>query len=188
MNNNANNVSTGKPNKTGAIYFAPLGTTLPTSADDARDEAFKNLGYVSEDGLTNDNRPESDQIKAWGGDTVINNQKERPDSFQFTLLESLNVDVLKTVYGADNVIIDASGNITVKATADELSSGSWVIDMKMRNDRKKRIVIPNGTISELGTITYKDDEAVGYQLTITDVPDASGVYHYEYIKAATPSA
>ena len=187
-NNNVNNVSTGKPNKTGVIYFAPLGTTLPTSADDVRDEAFVNLGYVSEDGLTNDNSPESVQIKAWGGDTVINNQTGRPDSFQFTLLESLNVDVLKTVYGADNVIVDASGNITVKATADEMPGGSWVIDMKMRGERKMRIVIPNGTISELGTITYKDDEAIGYQLTITDVPDASGVYHHEYIKAATPSA
>ena len=186
--NTATNVSTGKPNKSGAIFFAPLGTALPTSADAEKDEAFKALGYVSEDGVTNDNSPESDQIKAWGGDTVINLQTERPDSFQFTLLEVLNVDVLKVVYGADNVIVDSSGNVTIKATADELSSGSWIIDMIMRGNRKERIVIPNGTISELGTITYKDDEAIGYQLTITDVPDSSGVYHYQYIKAATPSA
>lgn len=183
--NTATNVSTGKPNKSGAIFFAPLGTTLPTDADAARDAAFVALGYVSEDGVTNDNSPESDQIKAWGGDTVINMQTERPDSFQFTLLEVLNVDVLKAVYGDSNVVVDSqTGNITVKATADELNGGSWIIDMIMRGNRKKRIVIPNGTISELGTITYKDDDAVGYQLTITDVPDADGVYHYEYIKGA----
>lgn len=187
MANTATNVSTGKPSKSGAIFFAPLGTTLPTSADDTKDAAFVALGYVSEDGLENDNSPESDQVKAWGGDTVLNLQTDRPDSFHFTLLEVLNSDVLKAVYGSENVTIDGSGNITVKATADELSSGSWVIDMIMRGGRKKRIVIPNGTISELGTITYKDDEAVGYELTITDVPDATGVYHYEYIKAAMPS-
>ena len=87
-------------------------------------------------------------------------QTERPDSFSFTLLEVLNEDVLKAVYGDSNVIVDdQTGSITVKATADELNGGSWIIDMIMRGGRKKRIVIPNGTISELGTITYKDDEA-----------------------------
>lgn len=185
MANTATNVSTGKPNKSGAIFFAPLGTPLPTDTDATRDAAFVALGYVSDDGLTNDNSPESSQIKAWGGDTVLNMQTERPDSFQFTLLEVLNADVLKAVYGDTNVIVDdQTGNITVKATADELNGGSWIIDMIMRGGRKKRIVIPNGTISELGTITYKDDDTVGYQLTITDVPDANGVYHYEYIKGA----
>lgn len=187
MANIATNVSTGKPNKSGAIFFAPLGTTLPTDADSAKDVAFVPLGYVSEDGLENDNSPESDQVKAWGGDTVLNLQTDRPDSFHFTLIEVLNVNVLKTVYGDSNVVVDGSGNITVKATADDLSSGSWVIDMVMRGNRKKRIVIPNGTLSELGTISYKDDEAVGYELTLTDFPDATGVYHYEYIKAAMPS-
>ena len=187
MANTATNVSTGKPNKSGAIFFAPLGTTLPTDADTSLAAAFTALGYVSEDGLTNDNSPSSDQIKAWGGDTVLNMQTERPDSFSFTLLEVLNEDVLKAVYGSTNVTKDGSGNLTVKATADELNGGSWVIDMIMRGSRKKRLVIPNGTISELGTITYKDDEAVGYELTLTDVPDSTGVYHYEYIKAAGSS-
>jgi hypothetical protein len=183
MANTAANVTVGKPKVGGAIYVAPLGSTLPTDSTTALDAAFKCLGYVSEDGVTNSNSPESDNVKAWGGDTVLNMQTERPDSFSFTLLEVLNEDVLKAVYGDSNVIVDdQTGSITVKATADELNGGSWIIDMIMRGGRKKRIVIPNGTISELGTITYKDDEAVGYQLTITDVPDASGVYHYEYIK------
>jgi hypothetical protein len=184
MANTATNVSTGKPNKSGAIFFAPLGTTLPTDADAAKDAAFVALGYVSEDGLTNDNSPESSQIKAWGGDTVLNMQTDRPDSFGLTLIEVLNADVLKAVYGDSNVTVDNDGNITVQVTADDMGSGAWVIDMLMRGNRKKRIVIPNGTISELGTISYKDDEAVGYEITITDVPDSTGVYHYEYLKAA----
>ena len=51
MANTATNVSTGKPSKSGAIFFAPLGTSLPTSADETKDAAFVALGYVSEDGL-----------------------------------------------------------------------------------------------------------------------------------------
>ncbi len=184
MANTAANVTVGKPKVGGAIYVAPLGTTLPTDSTTALDAAFTCLGYVSEDGVTNSNSPESDNVKAWGGDTVLILQTDRPDSFSLTLLEGLNKDVLETIYGSNNVAVDAQGNITVKATADEMTGHAWVFEMIMKGNRAKRTVIPNGTISELGDIVYKDDEAVGYNVTIQDVPDASGVYHYEYIAAA----
>ena len=185
--NTATNVSTGKPAKNGAMFFAPLGTTIPTDADETLDAAFVPLGYVSEDGVTNDNSPESNQIKAWGGNTVLNTQTDRADSFGYTLIESLNINVLKRVYGDDNVIVGANGDIHIKATADQLEGGVWVIDILMRDNRKKRVVIPNGTVSEIGTITYNDTDAVGYELTIQAVPDEDGCYHHEYIKAAGAS-
>ena len=185
MANTATNVTVGKPKVGGAIYVAPLGSTLPTDSSTALDAAFVCLGYVSEDGVTNNNSPESDNVKAWGGDTVLVLQTDRPDSFSLTLLETMNEDVLKAVYGSANVTVDAQDNITVKATADAMEGQAWVIEMVLRGDRAKRIVIPNGTISELGEIAYKDDEAAGYNITISDVPDSTGVYHYEYIAAAS---
>lgn len=187
MGNNASNVTVGKPKVGGAIYWAPTGTTLPTAADEALDGAFVCLGYVSEDGIVNNNSPESDNIKAWGGDTVCVVQTERPDTFAMTLMESMNQDVLVAVYGQNNVSVDLSGNITVKATADQAEGACWVVDMVLKGDRAKRIVIPDGTISELGEISYKDDTAVGYPITISDVPDSNGVYHYEYLAGATAS-
>lgn len=182
MSNTITNVTTGKPKIGGAIYWAPVGTTLPTTTSDALDTAFKGLGYVSEDGISNDNSPASDNVKAWGSDTVLNIQTERVDTFSFTLIEALNAQVLKTVYGSANVTGSLTEGLTVQATSEELDAGSWVIDMVLRGGVAKRIVIPNATVTSVGAIAYKDDEAVGYDVTITAVPDSTGVNHYEYIK------
>ena len=118
------NVTTSKPKIGGAVYRAPVGTTLPTDATTALNEAFVCLGYISEDGLTNANSPDGDKIKAWGGDTVYTYQKEKDDTFQFKLLEALNPDVLKTVYGDDNVTGNVQAGLTVKANSSAAEATS----------------------------------------------------------------
>ncbi len=182
MANNAANVTAGKPAIAGAVFRAAAGTTAPTDATTALAADFKALGYCSEDGLVNSNSPSVTNIKAWGGDIVLPVQEEKEDTFQLTLIEVLNLDVLKAVYGSTNVSGALATGVTVQANAKEPEEGVWAVDMVMNSNTVKRVVIPHGKITEIGDITYTDTDAVGYEITITAIPDTSGNTHYEYIK------
>ena len=179
------NVSASTPAIAGAISIAPVGTTLPTDATTALDEAFKTLGYISEDGLTNSNSPSGDTVKAWGGDPVLMFNGDKEDTFGWSMLETLNVDVLKMVYGEANVTGTLATGITVTANNKDVPAKAFVVDMIMREGALKRIVIPSGLLTELGDITYTDTDAVAYEVTITAQKDANGNTHYEYIKSAS---
>ena len=178
-------IAVGKPKTGGALYYAPKGTAVPTDATTALGNTFIACGYISEDGMTHEITRDSEDIKAWGGDIVLSIQDEKTDTFSTVLIESLNIAVLKAYFGDSNVTGTLADGITITANGNELPEKAWVIDMIMRNGALKRIVIPNGKVTSTEDITYVDNEVVGYGITITAFPDASGNTHYEYIKAAS---
>jgi len=181
MGNTATNVSTGKPNIAGAVYVGVIGTaTVPTDATTSLGSDFVCLGYVSEDGLENNNEMDVSAIKAWGGAIVYRSLSELDDNFVLTLIESENLDVLKAVYGDSNVT-ETSGAITVNVKAEDPQEKIWVFELSLRGGKKKRIVIPDGAVTSRGTITYNDEDAVGYEITVSAYPDSSGITHKEYI-------
>lgn len=175
------NVTYGKPKVGGAVSVAPLGTVLPTDAKTALNEAFKNLGYISEDGLNNENSPGSEKIKAWGGEVVLATQTEKLDTFTYKLIEALNIDVLKEIYGDKNVTGTLETGITVEATSDPAEPHVIVIEMILKGGIIKRIVIPNGIITEIGEINYIDEDAIGYEVTIEALSTNGNKTHTEYI-------
>lgn len=178
-------VTAGKPKVGGHIYRAPVGTTLPTDATTALDNAFIDMGYASEDGLTNANSPESTVIKAWGGTPVLTIQESKEDTFQLVFISAENVEVQKMVYGNTNVTgTSFSTGVSVTANAKELEEAAYVIETIARGNIAHRIVIPRAKPTEIGEIVYSDTDALGYDVKLGCTADAAGNTHYEYWKAA----
>ena len=160
----------------------PAGMTcLGASPSTPFPAGFTGLGYISEDGITESITRESEDIKAFGGDVVLSTQTEFSNTFQLTLIEVLNVDVLKEVFGSSNVSGALGTGITVNVNSAELTERAWVFDLIVRG-AVERLVIPNGKITEVGETTYSDSDVIGYDITITAFPDSSGNTQYKYIK------
>jgi hypothetical protein len=181
MSTNVNNVSVGKPKVGGAVHAAPAGTTQPTAADSALSQDFADLGYISDDGVKNNGSRTTNKVKAWGGDIVLTTLTEKPDTFKFTLIEAMSIEALKAVYGNANVSGDLTTGLTVHANSTQQPDCAWVIDMALKNNTIKRIVIPDAGVSGVGDVTYADGSAVGYETTISAMPDGNGDTHFEYI-------
>ena len=97
----------------------------------------------------------------------------------------MNTNVLEVAHGASNVSGALSTGITVNVNSKELDYHIWVIDMVETGGVLHRIVIPYAKIVEIAEVTYKDDGATGYPITLEAEPDSSGNTHYEYFKSAS---
>lgn len=185
---NVNNVSVGKPKVGGAVHAAPAGTTAPVNAVAALSDDFKDLGYISDEGVKNNGERSTNKIKAWGGDVVASVQTEKNDNFTMTFIECMNENVMKLAYGSGNVSGDLNSGLTVLANSEELEEWVIVVDMILKGGIAKRLVIPRGKIDSISEITYEDEELIGYQCEITALPDSAGNTHYEYFKSTGSSS
>lgn len=179
----ASKTSVGKPKIIGAAHWAPIGTALPTDAVTALSSAYKDLGYISSDGMSNDTSREVQELKAWGGDVVQSPQTSKKDQFTSKFVEVRNKDVLKMVKGNANVS-ESDGMITLRENSKELDHGVLVYDILLSGGYVKRIVTPDAQVINVGSIDYKDDDLIGYPATIQAFPysDYDGDTHREFIQ------
>jgi hypothetical protein len=161
---------------TGVVYVAPLGTTLPTSVSTTPNAAFKDLGYISDGGITQSISSDSTEIKAWQNATTVRTlQTGHTVTYQMEFLE-VNWLTLYTYVG------NFSAGVS-ELTADQLARKSWIIHVDDGTD-DFRIVIPEGQITERGDTAIVSGDAFKLPVTVTAYPDDNGVKAYIYTSIA----
>jgi hypothetical protein len=155
---NANSVAVGV---TGAVYRAPMGTTLPTTAAAALNAAFIELGYVSEEGIQETQGTQTNDIRAWQNGTIVRKVQTSHDlTYDLSMLE-VNAETIAAYYGNfDNATNAWQINAAV------LGRFAWVFDI-IDGTNRLRIVLPEAEVTNRGAISYVNGDAVKFPLTLT---------------------
>lgn len=175
----ADNVLVGQ---IGTAQVAPVGTTAPTLATTAWGTGWLDLGYINEDGIKEAHDDDTVQIPAWQrGDIVRNIIKGSAATYMLTLLETTKAALELYHKGSLVTGINAAGHGTASMsvaspTVDKRAFGFDVVD----GAKLVRFVIPNGEVIERGEITYKNDEALSYELTVRAYPASNGIHTIKY--------
>ena len=182
----AKNVLIGSPDQVagvGAILSAPLGTTLPTSADAALDAAFKDSGYISEDGLTLSNSVSTADIRDWSGDLVRRIKSSFEGTLSWNHLET-NEQALKNAFGDSAVTATAASQthgaqLAVSVSGELPAAKSWAFKIK-DGDARVLIVAPNAQVTTLGDTSFTSGGAITWPVTLSCYPDTNGNSLYIY--------
>lgn len=173
-------VTAAKPVLTGGVSVAPLGTPVPTDAATPLDEAFIGLGYIDEEGVAPTTERSTENKKAWGGTIVYVMQTEYSRIYEFTMLQSTSVDVLRYVFGDANVeVVDATAEhgrqITYRDTGQQLPHKVLVIDT-FDGPQSERQVGADTQITTVEEGPFVDTDTRFYKVSVAVFPDENGDY------------
>lgn len=158
------------------VLVAPLLSTAPTDVTTPWDAAFESLGLLSEDGMEQMQESEATDYFAHGGAFIRNSRSKFKKSIKVICLEDN-----ATVFGLVNPgsTSETDGDITTRTVktpvADARMFGIELVD----GDVTKRIVIPRGEVTEVGSVKISDADMTAYELTIAIYSDADNEWFTE---------
>lgn len=161
-----------------AVFVGPFGTTAPTTPTAAPGVGFVEVGWISDDGLTETREIDSDQKRAWQGAAIVRTVRTSDTRrFKFVAWETN-----KTVMGLMRPGSTPTTSTGVTTTPVKAYTGqdirAWVIDQRDGNINVRKI-IPSGEVVEAGDIVSQNGEIVAYEMTIECYPDSNGVLYTE---------
>lgn len=185
--NSTANVSYGKFLSGGYFFLAPSGTTLPTDNTTTLDAAFLNMGFLGDDGVNFSDSSSTETAYDANGDSIATSQGEIEKTFTVTFRE-IKKDSLAVLYGSANVT-DAEGKLTVHDKGPNSATYVGVFEIRLKDGRKWRRVVPQCQPGELGDQTIVYNELVGRELTMAALLDStSGSYYIDYIDSTETEA
>lgn len=152
----------------GAVSVAATGTSAPVDADTAL-TGFTTLGFITEDGVEISPEITSDDMKAWQNAAVVRSAvTEEKWTAKFAVMET-NKAAVELYFG--NKMETGDDEVNVGGGAGKRQS--FVIDV-VDGTETMRFYIAEGAVTEWEPLTFKNDEAVSWGVTVTAYPASTG--------------
>jgi len=165
----AQNASNVRVAVAGAVHVAPLGTTLPSTFDEPLDAAFEEVGFITEDGITETYEVETEDLIAWQGATIVRKVNTSSNyTFEFSVMETTRVG-LELFFGGSYVEDDGVDGYKLDVKSGQRDQRVFVFDV-LDGDEHIRIACAQAEVVERGEITYASGEAISYPMTVTAYP------------------
>lgn len=163
------NLGTGRAS--GYFYHAPANTALPTSPLEDLAEAWKEVGYIAEDGITWSTGRSSEPLKDWANKIRRQLQSEPTGTVAAPII-STTAEVLKTIFGASNVTETAAtsthGAQVSVAVAEGVVSGEEAFLFIMKDGEDALMLgTTNGFITALDDISFAPGSAITWNATVS---------------------
>lgn len=181
-NNDTADVTMLKGVAGGYGFSAPISVTPPTDFT-ALASTFKNMGFISSDGIKESIDVETEEVPDLNGEVVCVLEKKETEKIKFTLI-SMSEDALKEMHGHSNVTT-ASSKTTVQHKAGSFTNRVYVFDLLTKEGYKVRKVAPNAKVTNRGEIVHGAGNVYAREIELTCSPDSSGVRVYDYIQRAS---
>lgn len=180
--NSTADVSNVKGVQGGYGFSAAPGAALVTDANPfvALPDSVANMGFISNDGIEEEIESDTDEVTDINGDVIFVIKTSEKETQTFTLV-STSIEALSQMHGPDNVT-DGDSYTKVAHNAKERPHRQYLFDLLLKDGRKWRKYIPDGQVTEVGSIVYGAGEVFGREITITCYPDTSGNRVYDYIE------
>lgn len=186
----ANSASNVRVAVTGSLYVdITAAGAAPTTAVSAVASAYKDMGYVSEDGVTLSfpDTGSADPIKAWQNGATVRTVRSLSDDnpqLSLTLIES-KLDVVQAVFGITVTQSGTDGSFEFDTT-DTRSHVRLILDV-VDGSETIRTYAPYAIVASIGEINLTNTDAIGYSVTFDLERDSTAGYNFKQFLTALHS-
>lgn len=140
------------------------------------------LGYITEDAVKRSIERDTEDIQAWGGDTLVTTRKGASATLEFSVAEYLNVAAQRLLYGEANVKVEDGPPVTVTILGklNEIPPHTGLVIVVNSDNAVGTIVYPDFQAQVSGDFELKDDALNVVPLTGSLFPNTDGEFFREY--------